>query len=174
MRLIEIKPEEFDGIYAEMEKNFIPDERRDYEHARRVLDCPAFHVFHVENEGVKVGFISVWVLNGLTFAEHFVIFEQFRGNGLGARVLPLLQEKFPRIVLECERPETPMQARRAAFYKRHGFCENDCDYYQPAYRASAHEVPMLLLSYPAPLDDPAATAAYIRREVYERTDIGNF
>lgn len=169
MRLVEIKSEEFDGIYAEMEKNFIPDERRDYEHARRVLENPAFHVFHVENEGQNVGFISIWRLNGVTFAEHFVIYEQFRGKGIGARVLPLLQEKFPRIVLECERPDTPLQARRAAFYKRHGFCENDCDYYQPAYRQDAREVPMLLLSYPARLEDPDATAAYIRQEVYERS-----
>ena len=168
MRLLPISPSDFDGIFAEMEKNFIPDERRDYEHAKRVLDFPEFHVFHVENEGQNVGFITVWCLNGVTFAEHFVIYERFRGKGVGARVLPLLQQKFPHIVLECERPETPLQARRHAFYLRSGFCENDCDYYQPAYREGGCEVPMCLLSYPAPLEDPNATAALIRREVYEK------
>ena len=59
------------------------------------------------------------------------------------------------------------KARRAAFYLRHGFFENDCDYHQPAYRKNGAEVPMLLLSSPAPLDDPCAIAAQIRREVYE-------
>jgi hypothetical protein len=167
IKLIEIQKEDFDGIYAEMEKNFIPEERRDYAHARRVLRCPEFHVCHVVNEGEKVGFVSYWCLNGVTFFEHFVIYEPFRGAGIGAAVLPLLQKKFSPLVLECERPETPMQARRAAFYKRSGFCENDCDYYQPSYRTGGSEVPMLLLSYPAPLDDPHATAAQIRREVYE-------
>ncbi len=167
IELIEIQNEDFDGIYAEMEKNFIPDERRDYAHARRVLECPEFHVCHVVNEGEKVGFVSYWCLNGVTFFEHFVIYEPFRGAGIGAKVLPLLQKKFSPLVLECERPESPLQARRAAFYLRSGFCENDCDYYQPSYRTGGSEVPMLLLSYPAPLDDPHATAAQIRREVYE-------
>ena len=167
MKFAEITLADFDGIYAEMEKNFIPDERRDYEHARRVLALPEFHVFHVENEGVNVGFITVWCLDGVTFAEHFVIYERFRGKGLGARVLPLLQQKFSHIVLECERPEAPMQARRHAFYLRHGFCENDCDYYQPAYSEHGSAVPMCLLSYPAPLKDPDAMAARIHREVYE-------
>ena len=169
MKLVEISRIDFDGIYAEMERNFIPDERRDYAHAKRVLDCPEFHVCHVIDEGEKVGFVSYWCLNGVTFFEHFVVYERYRGHGIGARVLPLLQEKFSPLVLECERPETPLQARRAAFYLRSGFFENDCDYHQPAYRKNGAEVPMLLLSSPAPLDDPCAIAAQIRREVYERT-----
>ena len=167
MELVEISHEDFDGIYAEMEKNFIPEERRDYAHAKRMLDQPEFHVCHVVSGMEKVGFVSYWCLNGVTFFEHFVIYERFRGAGIGARVLPLLQEKFSPLVLECERPETPLQARRAAFYLRSGFHQNDCDYHQPSYRAGGTEVPMLLLSSPAPLDDPHAVAAKIRREVYE-------
>ena len=158
---------DFDGIYAEMEKNFIPEERRDHAHAKRMLDCPEFHVFHVVNEEEKVGFVSFWCLDGVTFFEHFVIYEPFRGNGIGEQVLTLMKKKFSPLVLECERPETPMQARRAAFYLRNGFCKNDCDYYQPSYREGGAEVPMLLLSYPSPLQDPHAVAAQIRREVYE-------
>ncbi len=167
MKLTEIDPRDFDGIYAEMEKNFIPDERRDYARARRVLDLPEFHICHVECEDKKVGFVSLWCLDGVTFFEHFVIYEAFRGAGLGAKVLPLLQAKFSPLVLECERPETPMQARRLAFYLRSGFHQNEYDYYQPAYSAQGSKVPMLLLSYPAPLADPHAVAAQIKREVYE-------
>ena len=169
MKLIEIKREDFDAIYAAMERNFIPDERRDYAHARRVLDCPEFHLFHVESENKKAGFVSFWCLDGVTFFEHFVIYEAFRGQGIGAKVLSLMKKKFSPLVLECERPETPLQARRHAFYLRSGFFENDCDYYQPAYSQNGNEVPMRLLSYPAPLEDPNATAALIRREVYERS-----
>ncbi len=168
MKLTQINPQDFDGIYAEMEKNFIPDERRDYAHAKRVLSCPEFHIYHVEREGENVGFISFWCLDGVTFFEHFVIYERFRGAGLGAQVLPLLQAKFSPLVLECEHPDTPMQARRLAFYKRNGFCENDYPYMQPAYRAGGNEVPLILMSYPTPLADPAATAEKIRREVYEK------
>ena len=168
MKLAEISHADFDGIYAAMERNFISDERRDYAHAKRVLDCPEFHVLHMECENEKVGFVSFWCLDGVTFFEHFVIYEAYRGKGIGAKVLALMKEKFSPLVLECERPESPLQARRAAFYKRNGFCENGCDYYQPAYSAQGSEVPMLLLSYPAPLEDPNATAALIRREVYER------
>ena len=167
MKLIEIKQEEFDGIFAEMEKNFIPDERRDHADAKRVLSNPAYHVFHVVKDGEKMGFITVWCLDGVTFGEHFVIYERFRGAGVGARALALLQQKFDHIVLEVEHPETPMQARRLAFYKRNGFLENDYPYLQPAYRKGGREVPLILMSYPTPLEDPAAVAAHIRREVYE-------
>ena len=167
IQLIPINKADFDAIYTSMEQNFIEDERRSYAHARRVLGHPAFHIYHVESEGEEVGFISFWRLDGVTFAEHFVIFEPYRGQGLGARVLALFQQKFSPLVLECERPESPLQARRAAFYLRNGFHDNPCDYHQPAYREGGNEVPMLLLSYPAPLDDPGATAAYIKHEVYE-------
>ena len=169
MKLTEISHADFDGIYTAMERNFIPDERRDYAHAKRVLECPEFHLFHVECENEKVGFVSFWCLDGVTFFEHFVIYEAFRSQGVGAKVLSLMKKKFSPLVLECERPVDPMQARRAAFYKRNGFCENDCDYYQPAYSAQGSEVPMLLLSYPTPLEDPRGVAEQIRREVYERT-----
>ena len=168
--LMEMEKHEFDGIFAVMEQNFIPDELRDYAEARRVLNEPAYHIFHVVKDGEKVGFITVWCLDGVTFAEHFVIYERFRNGGLGALALAALQQKFDRIVLEVEHPDTPMKARRLAFYKRNGFFENDYPYFQPAYRQDGCEVPLILMSYPAPLDSPAATATHIRREVYKKSE----
>ena len=168
--LMEMEKHEFDGIFAVMEQNFIPDELRDYAEARRVLNEPAYHIFHVVKEGEKVGFITVWCLDGVTFAEHFVIYERFRNGGFGAGALAALQQKFDCIVLEVEHPDTPMKARRLAFYKRNGFFENDYPYFQPAYRQDGSEVPLILMSYPAPLESPAATAAHIRREVYKKAE----
>ena len=169
IELVKMQKADFDGIYAEMKKNFIPDELRDYAHAKRVLEDPAFHLYHIEHEDEKVGFISFWRLDGVTFAEHFVVYERYRGAGIGAQVLPLLQQKFAPLVLECEPPDTEMKARRLAFYKRNGFHENNYPYMQPAYRKNGSEVPLILMSYPSPLADPAATASLIRREVYEKS-----
>ena len=168
IELKEMEKHEFDDIFAVMEQNFIPDELRDYAEARRVLSEPSYHVFHVVKEGEKVGFITVWCLDGVTFAEHFVIYERFRNGGLGALALAALQQKFDRIVLEVEHPDTPMKARRLAFYKRNGFHVNNYPYAQPPYLEGANEIPMYLMTNQRAIniDEFKRFKATLYKEVY--------
>ena len=168
MRLQQVHPCEFEALYTELEKNFIAAERRSFAEALALLEDPHFTAYHTVENGERVGFITLWTLKDTVFAEHFVTYEPFRNKGYGARVLALLKQTFPSLVLEAEPPQTELAARRLAFYLRNGFCENDYPYVQPAYRESDQNVPLVLLSYPDVLPEPAATVKEIYRVVYQK------
>ncbi len=166
IRLLPVLPKEFDAIFDEMERAFPREERREREAARALLSHPAYRLYHTENNGIRVGFLGLWVLTGFIFIEHFVTYPAYRNQGHGAQVLTLLGQQYGTLVLEAEPPETEIAARRLGFYARAGFLQNDSPYLQPAYRAGEAPVPLVLLSYPCVLADPAAVTAQIYRTVY--------
>jgi divalent metal cation (Fe/Co/Zn/Cd) transporter len=64
--------EDFDSVYDALEASFVPEERRDREDARRLMIDGAYTLLHVVNDGERVGFFTVWELDGFAFVEHFV------------------------------------------------------------------------------------------------------
>ena len=159
MELIPVSAAEFDAVFDQMEANFVPDERRSRAAARRLLDQPRYALLHVVEEGRRVGFVGVWYLDGFTFLEHFVVYEAYRNQGVGARVIALLQSRGDPLLLEAEPPAGGITARRVAFYERCGFVLSDYPYLQPAYRAGGSPVPLVLMCWP---DCPADLHAPIR------------
>ncbi len=166
MELLPIRADDFDGVYDAMAETFPLAERRDREAARALLFEPRYRMLHTVQEGMRVGFVTVWELDGLTFVEHFVTYPMYRNKGCGARVIALLQARYPRLVLEAERPDTPLAARRLAFYRRCGFACNEYPYVQPPYHGEAVGVPLVLMSYPTVLENPASVKEKLYREVY--------
>ena len=150
MKLIPIETEDFEAIYAEMERAFVLEERRDFAPARELLQNPLYTVYHLEADGLRIGFVCIWKLDGWAFIEHFVVYEAYRNRGFGAEVLRVIKREFPQLVLEVERPETEIAARRIGFYERCGFSQNPYPYRQPSYRGVGGELDMILMTYPAP------------------------
>ena len=160
---------DFDFIYGEMKKNFIPEERREYDFAREAMEHPAFTVYHIEEKGERVGFMTVWELGGFAYLEHFAVYDKYKNQGFGSRALGLLKERYGRIVLEAEPPEDELKARRIAFYERNGFFANSHLYFQPPYRhADEERVRLVLMSYPAPLEDCGAAADTIYKGILHK------
>jgi len=157
---------DFDRIYSEMEKSFIPDEIREKDEAFKVLSKKEYIIYIFKENGEDVGFITIWELDNFAFAEHFVIFENYRNSGYGSRAIKLLQEKYPAIILEVEHPEDELKARRIVFYKRLGFLQNDYPYIQPSYRKGGEGVPLILMSYPNALDNCEKAVKDIYSSVY--------
>ena len=166
MTLTPIQLSDFDTIYQSLENNFIPAERRDYTDAKALLNNPSFTIYHVNENGTNVGFVSVWTLDGFDFAEHFVIYENYRNQGLGAKTIELLKSRGKKLVLEAELPIDGIQKRRVAFYQRCGFVQNSFDYTQPPYRSGENGVPMVLMSYPSELENGEKTVKEIYKKVY--------
>ena len=170
MKLKKATESEFDGIYREMQKNFIPEEIRDYTEAREVIAEEGYSLYHITQDDTRVGFISVWELSEFAFVEHFVIYEGYRNKGLGERTLLLLKDKFKKILLEAEPPEDEIKTRRISFYKRCGFHENPNEYFQPPYRKGDAGTRLVLLSYPKILSDFEGAKKQIYKNIYKITE----
>lgn len=114
------------------------------------------------------GLINSWHFDDFNYLEHLATMPALRGSGIGATTLYSLLNGFDKPwVLEVERPsaDSPMAARRIAFYERNGFSLLDYDYIQPPYAPGLPEVPLYLMSSDPDID-PAAVAAVLHREVY--------
>ena len=146
MELIKAELIDLPFIYSQMEANFIRDEIRDYQDAADVFGNDKYAVYHVLENGEKVGFMCVWSLEHFSFLEHFVIYDRYRGKGYGGMALELLKERSRILVLECEPPESLDQKRRWDFYTRHGMIGNEPDYWQPSYRENGQRCYLKLMS----------------------------
>lgn len=160
------RTEEMTEIYVSLQKNFSRDEFRDYADTLAVMKDDRYAMYRIIDDGKDVGFISVWQLQEVTFVEHFVIYDDYRGKGVGGRAIDCICKKFGKVILEAEKPEDDIQKRRVAFYERHGFIANPQPYMQPAYRGDSEWVPMYLMSYPDLLDDFDATVKELYGAVY--------
>ena len=166
MQIINATNSYFDFIFSEIERNFVSDERRDYNDALSLYKSGKYEILHFISDGERVGFLTVWTFSDFTFAEHFVIYERYRNRGYGAKALDTLKTLYSKIVLEAEPPITDIAKRRIKFYERNGFVQNEKSYMQPAYRKGGHEVPLIIMSYPACLENFDEAVLLIKKEVY--------
>lgn len=166
LSLIPMKKSEFDTFYAALDASFIREERREKEDARLQLDNPLFTVYRIVDSETTVGYLTAWRVEKFFFLEHFFMREEYRNRGYGKRVMEMAKEAFGTLVLEAEPPEgSETAARRVAFYERCGFHANDHPYVQPSFHGE-DPVPLVLMSYPAPLSDCDGTVAAIYKTVY--------
>lgn len=128
-----------------------------------------FHLNILTDNGSRIGLLSWWELEGFRYYEHFCIFPQYRNAGYGRKVLEkVLEAHNGPGILEVERPDTELAARRIGFYRRLGLELCPLPYFQPAYRPGGEEVPMFLMSWRFPHLDTEfeRVSRIIRREVY--------
>lgn len=168
MTLVKATEADFDKIYTEMQKSFIPEEIRDRDEALATLFEEDYSIYKLIEGDVWVGFITLWKLSEYTFIEHFVVFSEFRSRGYGALCLEEIKAKAPRLVLEAEPPTDVIKCRRIEFYKRCEFYVNDYPYMQPSYKKHGTGVELVLMSYPMPLRDCEAIKDELYRKVYKK------
>lgn len=93
-----------------------------------------------------IGFITLWNLDGFTYAEHLATSPKVRNKGYGAKIIEaLLNMVEGTIVLEVELPEDELSKRRIGFYKRCGFELCNKPYMQPPYRKDGESIPMHIM-----------------------------
>lgn len=134
-------------IFNRYERTFPEAERRDKEQFLSLAENPDAFVFLINHEDEIIGYAVIWELDGFHFLEHFEIYEEFRNQKIGEKVLEHLKEKFGNIILETE-PEShsEISERRLQFYKRNGFSIIKEDYTQPSYGEGKASLVLLLLA----------------------------
>lgn len=151
----------------QLELNFDLEERRDSADQIKIFGDERFVSWIIEENGERIGFLNVWEFEKFTYFEHFVVYERYRGGGLGGRALDLLLQKYKNVVLEAEPPEEGIRKRRINFYVRHGLKVNSQFYWQPPFRAGGKGCELKVLSYPELLNDFDGVVARIYKDVYK-------
>lgn len=133
----DITAEHLSRLMSLYESAFPPEERRPT--AEMPPADPAFRFYAIGDRGL----LTAWEFPGVTYVEHFAVFPEARGNGIGSRTLAELGGP---VILEVEPPEQSEEARkRVAFYERNGFRLLDVDYMQPAYAPGLPSIPLRLM-----------------------------
>lgn len=145
----------FDEVWKLLELSFPSNERWDkagflseYENAefRSMIYCP----------DKLCGVLNFWELGGFVYVEHFAVQPELRGQGIGAALMHELSRIADgRIyLLEAEPPhDSPVAARRIAFYERLGFVLNTHEYIQPAMGKDEQPLPLVIMSAPKALTE---------------------
>lgn len=157
--------------------SFPPDERRDWQQMKELLNHSNFILNQVLENQELVGLISVWNFPNFVFIEHFAILESKRGRGIGSQALnQVIAENQKKLIIEVEEPISDDARRRIAFYESAGFSVCEGVYYQPPYSRDKNRVKMLLMSFPEmilpPEFDEVKTRIY--REVYQQENLEIF
>ena len=134
-------------IFSRYEKTFPEDERRSKEQFLDLAENPDVFVFLIKNEDETIGYCVIWELNDFYFLEHFEVFEEFRNQKFGEKILESLQEKFEKMILETE-PDSlsEIAARRLQFYQRNGFEIVEKNYLQPSYGEGKSSLHLFLMA----------------------------
>lgn len=168
-----IDDELFEDVWKLLELSFPSDERWDKTGFLSEYNNPEFRslVYCPDKLG---GVLNFWDFGSFIYIEHFAVQPYLRGQGIGAA----LMDEFSRIadgrmyLLEAEPPQdSPVAARRIAFYERLGFVLNSYEYIQPAMGEDEHPLPLVIMSAPEALTEAVFIAA--RDKMYERVYHGH-
>ncbi len=153
--LTTLQEEQFEKLYQLIEESFPRDEYRPYETQRALLSHPHYQIYVYEKDHELAALFATWEGPQFVFLEHFAVKESFRNGGLGSKLLQVfLKQQEKPVVIEIEPPDGEIEKRRARFYERNGFILSQWDdYVQPALAKGQSPVPLVLMSYPKPLQE---------------------
>lgn len=139
MNIRKATTEEFDSIYADMVKQFPPEELKPREAFQRLFKDESFDAFLVLNaENEPVGYFTAYKIpkEKMVLLDHLAVFEKYHGKGYGTKLLPIMQKHYADwkgLILEVEQPSphAPNTVRRVRFYKSCGAYKLDMRYLLP-------------------------------------------
>ena len=131
------------GLYCEA---FPPEERREFDDLNQLVLKGECIINQIKTTDDKVAGICVyWIFDEFVYVEHFAVFPELRGRGIGEGTLSVLREKFKVLILETEPPINEISQRRIKFYQRNGFHLLNLHYIQPSYGKNKPKVELKLM-----------------------------
>lgn len=145
------KDNRFEQIYSIMQESFPEGEYREYEFQKKVYGKDNYKVMTNNDEnGNLVAFLGYWEFKDFKFIEHIAVKSNFRGNGIGVRLIEkyFKQTENDMTILDIETPNDELTTRRANFYIRLGFHLAPYFYSQPSLKKGKPDITMNIMSYP--------------------------
>lgn len=156
-RLEDQEYEHWNKLWELYESSFPHYERRSKaENLMKMQQYDSFFFCAVERELTSMGdfellgLIGYWQWGDLCFIEHLATLPEFRGEGIGARILELIkkEQRGRTVLLEIDPPMDDISLRRKGFYERVGFVANDMLHIHPSFQKPQHPHRLVLMSYP--------------------------
>ncbi|HIT25839.1 MAG TPA: GNAT family N-acetyltransferase [Candidatus Enterenecus avicola] len=130
MELKTLNERELSALYREeMVYDFPKSELKPLGAMLRLLEMGQYDPLVVTENGERVGYAMMWLPKSRQGAllEYLGVLRGKRSAGLGARILPLLAQRYGQLFGEAEAPtsqdeaENHLRRRRIGFYERNGF-----------------------------------------------------
>lgn len=130
MELKTLNERELSALYREeMVYDFPKSELKPLGAMLRLLEMGQYDPLVVTENGERVGYAMMWLTKSRQGAllEYLGVLRGKRSAGLGARILPLLAQRYGQLFGEAEAPtsqdeaENHLRRRRIGFYERNGF-----------------------------------------------------
>lgn len=102
-----------------------------------------------------VGLSGCWMFDDYLYVEHLAVDSSLRSQGYGKRLLGQILTRAPVTILEIDPLTTEIAHKRLRFYESMGFVANPWPHVHPAYHEGMAGHDLIVLSYPAPLDERA-------------------
>lgn len=165
----------YDDLLRLMACSFPLEERRSERQHRRALTEDDFYCLLLREGDQVAGLLCYWRHPDYVFVEHLAVHPETRGQGLGHRILGLLDEVLcpgVPVILEIEPVCDELTARRLRFYESCGFVRLPDAHVQHPYHAGGSPLPLELLLKPcgAPAVRPADFEDYFREHVMQYVD----
>lgn len=158
--------EEKNRIYESYVNSFPENERRNEKEFWELFHHPNARVLSIYKDNEMVGYLIIWELSEFIFIEHFEVFEKFRNQKLGTKIIENISVKFGNIILETEPSNfNEVAERRVKFYERNKFSVLKKDYIQPKYAEDKEDLNLWLMGN-FPIENLQSIIGEIYRVVY--------
>ena len=132
---LEIKNKLSEEIYSDMEKQFPPEELKNFDEMNKLLEEKfyKFAVFYYND--IPIGYV-LFLKNNFIWIDYIAVFEEFHSKGYGSRILNTVFDKYSHLdgcffEVEPENCENNQTIKRMNFYKKLGCIKLDFEYYFP-------------------------------------------
>lgn len=148
--LTRMETDEFDRFYEILKESFPTDEYRSYRKQKKLLENRYYRIFKDNDKKGEIrGVIATFEFPDFSFVEHLAVQKAYRNQGIGEKLLQNFCKYTNRsVVLEVELPNSELNKRRIAFYRRCGFSFHNYDYVQPSIDSGRNPIPLALMTYP--------------------------
>lgn len=147
-RITDVNDQELPELIRLYEEAFPVEERRPVEKLKGLIREKTEMFFNAISEGEKLaGLFIYWDMGDFYFLEHLAVFEEFRNQKIGQKVLDFVNEHLKgERLLEVEHPCDEITERRVNYYRRNGYEVVEKEYMQLPYSRGKQGIPLWVMS----------------------------